>query len=55
MKKGVLKNFTKFTEKHRCQSLFFNLKKSSWQRCFPVNFVKLLRTPLSQHNYGGYF
>ena len=22
--KGVLKNFTKFTEKHLCQSLFFN-------------------------------
>ena len=22
-KKGVLKNFTKFTEKHQCQSLFF--------------------------------
>ena len=24
MKKGVLKNFTKFTGKHLCQSLFFN-------------------------------
>ena len=23
-KKGVLRNFTKFTEKHLCQSLFFN-------------------------------
>ena len=23
-KKGVLKNFAKFTEKHLCQSLFFN-------------------------------
>ena len=23
-KKGVLKNFTKFTGKHLCQSLFFN-------------------------------
>ena len=23
-KKGVLINFTKFTEKHLCQSLFFN-------------------------------
>ena len=22
--KGVLRNFTKFTEKHLCQSLFFN-------------------------------
>ena len=24
MKNGVLKNFTKFTGKHLCQSLFFN-------------------------------
>ena len=24
MKKGVLKNFAKFTEKHPCWSLFFN-------------------------------
>ena len=24
IKKGVLKNFAKFTEKHLCQSLFFN-------------------------------
>ena len=55
VKKGVLKNFTKFTGKHLCQSLFFNkvaglrpatlLKKRLWHRCFPVNFVKFLRTP----------
>ena len=54
-KKGVLRNFTKFTGKHLCQSLFFNkvaglrpatlLKKRLWHRCFPVNFVKFLRTP----------
>ena len=54
-KKGVLRNFTKFTGKHLCQSLFFNnvaglrpatlLKKGLWRRCFPVNFVKFLRTP----------
>ena len=46
--KGVLRNFTKFTIKHRCQSLFFNktlLKKRLYHRCFPVNFVKFLRTP----------
>ena len=49
----VLRNFTKFTGKHLCQSLFFNsdfrpatsLKKRLLQRCFPVNFVKYLRTP----------
>ena len=41
-KKGVLRNFTKFTEKHLCQSLFFN--KDAGCRCFPVNFAKFLRT-----------
>ena len=35
-KKGVLKNFAKFTGKHLGQSLFFLL----WYRSFPVNFVK---------------
>ena len=52
-KKGVFRNFAKFTEKHLCQSLFLNkvadlwtatlLKKRHWLRCFPVNFVKFLR------------
>ena len=44
-KKYVLKNFTKFSGKHLCQSLL--LKKRLWHRCFPVNFVKFLRTPYS--------
>ena len=54
-KKGVFRNFAKFTGKHLCQKLFFNkvaglrpatlLKKSLWHRCFPVNFAKFLRTP----------
>ena len=54
-KKGVFKNFSKFTGKHLCQSLYFNkvasrrpatlLKKRLWHRCFPVNFAKFLRTP----------
>ena len=53
-KKGVLRNFAKFTGKHLCQSLFFNkvaglrpatlLKKRLWHRCFPVKFAKFLRT-----------
>ena len=53
-KNGVLRNFTKFTGKHLCQSLVFNkvaclrpatlLKKRLWDRCFPVNFVKFPRT-----------
>ena len=55
-KKAVLRNFAKFTGKqHLCHSLFFNkvahlkaatfLKKRLWNKCFPVNFVKFLRTP----------
>ena len=49
IKKDV-KNFTKFTGKDLCKSLFFSkvagsglhylLKKRLWRRCFPVNFVK---------------
>ena len=48
-KKGVLKNFAKFTKKRLCQSLLFNkvvgprpvtvLKRRLWRRCFPVNFA----------------
>ena len=62
VEKGVLRNFTKFTGKHLCQSLFFNkvaglrratlLKKRLWHRCFPVNFVKFLRTPFLQNTSG---
>ena len=44
-KKGVHRNFAKFTGKHPCQSLFFNkvapatlLTKTLWHGCFPVNF-----------------
>ena len=53
-RKGALRNFTKFTGKHLCQSLFFNkvagapatlFKKRLWHRGFPVNFVKFPRTP----------
>ena len=59
-KKGIQRNFTKFTGKHLCQRLFFNkvaglrpatlLKKSLWHRCFPVNFAKFLRTPFYKEN-----
>ena len=61
-KKGVLRNFTKFTGKHLCQSLFFNkvaglspaalLRKRLWHRCFPVNFAKFRRTPFLQSTSG---
>ena len=49
--KGVLRNFTKFTGKQLCQSLFFNKianpmpKKKLLHICFPVNIAKFLRTP----------
>ena len=49
--KSGLKNFSKFTGKHLCQSLSFNKteilsKKRLGHRCFPVNFEKFLRTPI---------
>ena len=58
--RGVLRNFTKFTGKHLCQSLFFNkvaglrpatlLKKRLWHRYLPVNFLTFLGTPfLKEH------
>ena len=59
VKKGIVKNFTKFTGKHLCQSLFFNqvaglrpatlLKKRLWHRCFLVNFVKFLEALFLQN------
>ena len=59
VRKGVLRNFTTFTGKHLCQSLFFNkvtglwtaflLKKRLWHRCSPVNFAKFLRTAFLQN------
>ena len=59
MKKGILKNFAKFTGKHLCQSLFFTkvadlrpatlLKKRLWHRYFPVNFAKFLKTSFLQN------
>ena len=55
-RKGIPRNFAKFTGKRLCQSLFFNkvaglkaailLKKRLWHKCFPVNFAKFLRTPV---------
>ena len=62
VKKGVLRNFTKFTGKHLCQSLFFSkvaglmpatlLKKRLWHSRFPVNFAKFLRIHFLQNTSG---
>ena len=59
VKKGVRRNFTKFTGKHLCQRLFFNkvsglrpaalLKKSLWHRCFTANFARFSRTSFLQN------
>ena len=55
VREGVLRNFTKFTGKHLCQSLFLIkfpcnfIKKRLWHKCFPVNFVKFLRTAFLQN------
>ena len=56
----VLRNYTKLTGKHLCQSLFFDkiaglrpatlLKKRLWHRRFPLNFAKFLRaTFVTEH------
>ena len=54
MKKGVLKNFPKFTGKHLCQSLFFNkvVGLTPLAQVFPCEFCEIskniffYRTPL---------
>ena len=58
-KKFVLKNFTKIHRKTPVPESFFNkiaglkpatlLKKRLWHRCFPVNFVKYLITPITYY------
>ena len=60
--KKCFKPSKKFTGKHLCRSVFFNrvvgrglanlLKKRLRCRCFPVNFMKFLRTPILQNSYG---
>ena len=53
-KLGVFKNFASFTGKHVLESMFNKvrglkfcnfIKKRLQHRCFPVKFVKFLRTP----------
>ena len=47
MKIGVLKNFTKFTGKHRCQSLFLLscnfIKKETLTQVFSCKFCKIFK------------
>ena len=63
VKKDVLRNFTKFTGKHLCQSLFFlsffyvffNKKETLAQVFSSELCVKFLRTPFLQNTSGGCF
>ena len=48
-KKVVLTNFSKFTGKHLCQSLFF---KRLYYRFFPVNFPKFVGPLYLQNTVG---
>ena len=54
--KGLLRYFAEFIEKHMYRVPFLiklqALKKRPWYRCFPLNFVKFLRTPFL-HNTSG--
>ena len=52
LKKDALRNSTKFTGKQLRARVSFLLKKRLWNRCFPVNFVKFLRTTFSQNTSG---
>ena len=53
-KKGVIKNFAKFSGKHLQGSFSIKLqasgllKKRLWHRCFSWNFTKFLRIPFLQ-------
>ena len=60
-KKGLLRNFAKFTEKYLPEitisenSKVALTKKTLRHRCFPVNFPKFLRAPFLQNTSGGCF
>ena len=64
-KKGVLKNFAKFTGKHLYQSLCFNkiadlmpatlLKKRIWHRCVFVSFANFYEPLFIQNTSDGGF
>ena len=48
MKKDILRNFAKFTEKHLCQNLFFNkvtglnfIKKETLAQAFSSEFCEI--------------
>ena len=52
MRKGVLRNFTKFTEKHLCLRPATFIKKETLTQVFPATFAKSLRTPFLENTSG---
>ena len=61
VKKGVLRNFAKFTWKHLCQSLFFNkvaggacnfIKKETLAQVFSGEFCEISKNNFSQNKSG---
>ena len=55
LKKGVFKNFTKFSGKHLCQSLRPATLSKKRLRCFPASYAKFLKTPFFTESSGGCF
>ena len=61
IKKGVLKNFTKFTGKRLCQSIFFNkvikkflkfIKKETLAQVFSCEFCEIFKNTFLQNTSG---
>ena len=55
MKKSDLRNFTKLTGKHLCQSLFFNKVAALAHTGAHTNFAKFVGAPFLQNTSGGCF
>ena len=53
--RSALRNFAKFTRKNLCYFVATCLKKRQVHRCFPLNFLKFLRTPFLQNTSGRLF
>ena len=53
VRKGVLRNFAKFTVKHLCQSLFFNfVKKETLAQVFFCEFCEISKSTFLQNTFG---
>ena len=50
--KKVFSEISQNSQQNICTKVSFSLKKRLWRRCFPVNFMKFLRTPFLQNNSG---